>query len=338
MSDISNFFIASPQNNYRPPVLFSKAFLIYGILLLLLRMILGTLPTQSAAVESGVLMALINEERSARNLPVLFTHPSLLTASSQKATDMIERDYFAHVDPDGSYIWPKIISAGYTPYKILGENLAIDFSTAEGMIKAWIDSPSHRDNLLHPDYIDQGLTAVYGDYQGRYTNTTASLFGALSDYAPAPQPQVKSEPPQIAPPPAPEPDPEPTPTPEPNPTPEPVATSTPPTLQSTSTPTTTTPVGNFEERPLRQERSPRDLQSLPIANVIPNPFHISDFASVFVVSRLLFTIFGLLLLMGLSVDSVIIYRHEMQVVRSHSSYHLFGFLLISLVSILIWWW
>lgn len=178
MSRFTSFFIASEENGYRPPVLSYRAFLAYALILILLRLVLGILPAQSAAVESAALMNLINQERQRRNFGALLEHPNLLSAASTKAQDMIDRDYFAHVDPDGNYVWPAIIKAGYFPYKILGENLAIDFATAEGMVKAWIDSPTHRANLLHPEFIHQGLAALYGDYQGRYTNLTASLFGA----------------------------------------------------------------------------------------------------------------------------------------------------------------
>src|SRR3989344_6717682 len=193
MAKIANFFLPSETNNYRPAVLSYKAFLIYGIILLLLRLLLGALPADSAAVDSSTLMNLINQERISRNLVSLVTHQSLLAASVQKSQDMIDRDYFAHVNPDGDYVWPLITGAGYGQYKILGENLAVDFATSEGMIKAWLDSPTHRANLLHDEFLEQGLTALYGDYKGRYTNLTASLFGAR--IASAPKTQIAQSPP-----------------------------------------------------------------------------------------------------------------------------------------------
>ncbi|TSA46540.1 CAP domain-containing protein, partial [bacterium] len=175
---IYRFFIASEENNYRPPILSYRAFIIYGLILLILRLLFSQIPQVSgSAIESDTLMRLINSERSQRNLVTLSTHASLVKAAGEKSQDMIDRGYFAHIDPDGNYVWGRIVNAGYPPYKILGENLAIDFSTAEGMITAWLDSPTHRANLLHPDFVDQGLAALYGTYQNRYTNLTTSLFG-----------------------------------------------------------------------------------------------------------------------------------------------------------------
>lgn len=200
MTNLKTLLIAGPGNNYHPPVLSYKAFIGYGLALLLLRLLLGAIPAQSSAVDSGVLMKLINTERTQRNLTSLIAHSSLAAAASQKAQDMIDRDYFAHIDPDGNYVWGKIVAAGYTPYRILGENLALDFSTSEGMIKAWLDSPTHRANLLHTEFVNQGLSAVYGDYQGRYTNLTASLFGALvtTPKPSPPSPLIKGERPATA--------------------------------------------------------------------------------------------------------------------------------------------
>lgn len=288
MGKLTRFFIASPENDFRPPMLSYRAFLIYGLLLLILRLLLGALPAQSSAVESGTLMALINQERTRRNLASLPAHPALVTAAAAKSQDMIDRDYFAHVDPDGNYVWGRIIAAGYTPYKILGENLAIDFSTSEGMIKAWLDSPTHRANLLHPEFVHQGLTALYGDYQGRYTNLTASLFGALAVSGKT------------------------TTRPKPSPSPPP---PTPPPAPIYATPQTPPPAAP-------QPSSPTTPPS----------------ARAYSASRVIFTVFGIILLVILAIDAVIINRHDASVGRSRSSYHLMGFLLIILVSILIWWW
>jgi hypothetical protein len=348
MGKISNFFIASEENDFRPPVLSYKAFLIYGIILLLLRLFLGALPTQGSAIESATLMALINQERTNRNLSSLFTNQALLTAASEKSQDMLARGYFAHIDPDGNYVWPKIIAAGYTPYKILGENLAIDFSTAEGMIQAWLNSPTHRANLLHPDFVDQGLNAVYGNYQNRYTDVTTSLFGALASAPPAPATPKPQSPPQPAPAPKPSPPPTPTPTPQPTPvpTPQPTPIPTPPAPEPTpqnpstsTTPTIPTSTTGTLQNPGPAPRSPENVSGAQPVSALPqtrNP--LSNLLSAFNLSRFLFTLFGLALLSILVADSVIIYRHELAINRSYSSYHLLSFMLIVLVSILIWWW
>lgn len=171
----------------------------------------------AASIDSASLMEKINQERVNRNIPALLTSPRLSVASAAKTDDMFTRGYFDHVDPDGHYVWPTIEAAGYKPYRLLGENLAIDFSTEDGIIRAWIDSPTHRDNMLRAEFADQGLNARYGDFQSRYTSLVTSLFGSLAievkpKIPPAPQPE--------APPPSPPANPQPNPAPAPVPKPE----------------------------------------------------------------------------------------------------------------------
>src|SRR3989344_3829805 len=303
MGKIANFFIASETNNYRPPVLSAKAFLWYGLALLLLRVLLGVTVVSGSGVDSQTLMDLINEERQARNVNPLFIDQGLRVAAAEKSADMIERDYFAHVDPDGNYVWGRIVAAGYAPYKMLGENLAVNFATNEGMIAAWLQSPKHRDNLLNPEFVDQGLSAMYGDYQGKYTNLTTSLFGVLApgftrehDQVLAAEPVKKSE--------------------------------TPPPPETKAAVTKNEPPKRFQPSP-EQERQPAEVTP----GVPAETTQVSGTNPLFGWPRLFFTLFGVLLLFILAIDSVIILKHETSVGRSHSSYHLSSFLLLVLISI-----
>lgn len=312
MGRITNFFIATSGNNYRPPVLSYKAFFIYAVILLLVRLFLASPPVGAAAVESGALLKLINTERAARNLTTLLTQASLTTAAKSKSEDMLARDYFAHVDPDGNYVWGRITGAGYTPYKILGENLAIDFSTSEGMVKAWIDSPTHRANLLNPDFVDQGLVALFGDFQERYTNVTTSLFGALYSVAAASNP----------------------------PTPAPTQKPTPKTSEPISAPSPSPTLATEPTEPKDGKlNAPLSPYKYPFANLIEE---VKTAASGQTAqpfwAKLFFTLFGVLLLIVLAIDAAIIYRRQIVTGRSHSSYHFVNFFLLVIISILIWWW
>src|SRR5690606_36401283 len=103
-------------------------------------------------------------ERTGRFIPALTTNSMLNSAAQSKASDMIARSYFSHVDPDGNYVWPKITAAGYGPYLALGENLAMDFSSASATVEAWMNSPTHRANIVNENFQDQGLASVGGIY------------------------------------------------------------------------------------------------------------------------------------------------------------------------------
>jgi hypothetical protein len=197
------------------------------------------LTTAAPGIDAVDVMNRVNEERTNRFLPALITNQKLMAAATIKSNDMLERNYFAHVDPDGQYIWPTIEAQGYKPYKTLGENLAMDFTDAKTMVEAWMNSPGHRANILNDKFEDQGLAAIYGEFtSGHNTIEATNLFGALyktnPDPAPVPAPQAAPPPPPVVglnpapkptpapnpapvPPPAPQPDPAPNPTPAPGP-------------------------------------------------------------------------------------------------------------------------
>jgi len=142
----------------------------------------------------------INKERSLRSLVLLNTDARLSSAAQSKASDMQARHYFSHTDPEGNYIWPKIVAAGYTPYLQLGENLAIEFYNTDSLVNAWMNSPTHRANVLNEGFRDQGMGLEFGNADaGQYHSVIANTFGTLAIKKPVSAPAVKSE---TAPPPA----------------------------------------------------------------------------------------------------------------------------------------
>ncbi len=121
----------------------------------------------------------VNQERLANNLPALNSDIRLGKAAQYKADDMQSRHYFSHTDPEGNYIWNKIVSEGYTPYLQLGENLAIEFFSTESLMSAWMNSPTHRANILTEGFKDQGMGLNFGQGANSYGSAIANTFGSL---------------------------------------------------------------------------------------------------------------------------------------------------------------
>ncbi|GAA1053935.1 CAP domain-containing protein [Dietzia natronolimnaea] len=111
-------------------------------------------------VEPNALERLTNEQREAHDLPALATHELLRQSACHKAADMVKHDYFAHVAPDGTEPWHYFREAGYT-YQHAGENLARNFTEDAALVQTWMDSPTHRDNVLG-DFEEQGICSVEG--------------------------------------------------------------------------------------------------------------------------------------------------------------------------------
>jgi hypothetical protein len=101
----------------------------------------------------------------------------LSQAAKDKADNMLSVGYWSHTAPDGATPWQWIKSAGYD-YVNAGENLARGFNTTESIIQAWLDSQSHRANVLNQDYTEVGFAAVNGDMDGQKTTLVVAMYAS----------------------------------------------------------------------------------------------------------------------------------------------------------------
>jgi len=123
------------------------------------------------------LLNLTNQKRAEDGLGPLNLDSQLSQAAAGKAQDMFSKDYWAHNSPDGATPWVFIKGAGYN-YLYAGENLAKNFSNSEGVVIAWMASPSHKANMVKPEYQDVGFAVVNGRLGGEETTLVVQMFGA----------------------------------------------------------------------------------------------------------------------------------------------------------------
>ncbi len=134
---------------------------------------------QYASVVAAVLVDLANGDRVENNLQTLTMNPVLVAAAQAKADDMAAKSYFAHTSPEGRDSWYWFQEAGYE-FSYAGENLAVDFSDSVDVERAWMRSPSHRDNVLGAHFTEIGIATAQGMYQGRLTTFVVQMFGTPS--------------------------------------------------------------------------------------------------------------------------------------------------------------
>lgn len=121
------------------------------------------------------LISLLNQERIRNGLAVLETSPWLEKAAYAKAQDMLQRGYFAHTAPNGTKPWDFVKSAG-VEYAFAGENLAINYTNADELNHDFMQSPTHRDNLLSPLFSEIGIAIVRGTYQDQNAVMIVEMF------------------------------------------------------------------------------------------------------------------------------------------------------------------
>lgn len=175
----------SPSNSYRPHLLRRQWLLLFlGVALTAEALLVGNLllrqagvPFLAAVVESEVIAHTNVARADTAGAPMLNEHPLLTAAAQAKAADMANKGYFAHVGPDGKEPWVWIVDAGYD-YKLAGENLAVRFVDSEDVVEAWMNSPSHRANIVKAGYTDIGVGVASGLYQGEPATYVVQYFAA----------------------------------------------------------------------------------------------------------------------------------------------------------------
>lgn len=128
------------------------------------------------AVLPSVLSTLTNKERAEQNLLTLTESNLLNEAAKRKAEDMASKGYFAHTSPEGITPWYWLQAVGYS-YAYAGENLAVNFVDSEDVTEAWMNSPTHRANIIHGAYTEVGTGIARGVYKGNDTIFVAQVYG-----------------------------------------------------------------------------------------------------------------------------------------------------------------
>lgn len=104
---------------------------------------------------SGLLSA-TNSQRSANGQASLALNQQLNNAAQAKANDMVARNYWSHNTPDGQEPWVFVEGAGYK-YLKAGENLAYGFSDSNSTINGWMNSATHKANMLDSAFTEVGF-------------------------------------------------------------------------------------------------------------------------------------------------------------------------------------
>ncbi len=122
-------------------------------------------------VSPAALLETTNIQRSSISATKLTINERLSNAAQKKAEDMVTRNYWSHKTPEGSDPWSFIVEEDYT-YKKAGENLAYGFDNSDAVITGWMNSKSHRENLLDKDFTEVGFgTANSSNFNGGGAST-----------------------------------------------------------------------------------------------------------------------------------------------------------------------
>jgi len=146
---------------------------------------IASVPTAKSAT-----LCLLNDERAARGLAPLSSEPTLEAAAHEYSLAMVHQRFFGHVSPSGQTISERL--AGYVGSArswVTGENLAWGegtLATPAAIVRGWMASPGHRDNILNGEFNEIGVGIVGGTPRGGLPGlsaTYATEFGARTTSA-----------------------------------------------------------------------------------------------------------------------------------------------------------
>jgi len=121
--------------------------------------------TSALTEDEKEVFALINEQRKANGLAELQIDDELQNVARLKAQDMVDNDYFAHQSP--TYGSPfDMMKNNQIVYKTAGENIAGN-SDNKKAVEAWLNSESHKDNILNNSYNYTGVAVVSSSKYGK---------------------------------------------------------------------------------------------------------------------------------------------------------------------------
>lgn len=98
------------------------------------------------------LLNLVNEARAEAGLNKLWYSARVHEVATQRSYEL--SSYYSHTREDGRGFHTAFKDKGIK-YELVGENIAYGrnmFKTPEEVFEAWMNSESHRDNILHPDF------------------------------------------------------------------------------------------------------------------------------------------------------------------------------------------
>lgn len=128
------------------------------------------------AMNTEMIIELVNEARSANGIGEVEKNDKLFEAAEKKAEDMFKEGYFAHTSPSGITPWHWFDASGYD-YVYAGENLAINFNNEQDQQNAWMKSDLHRKNILNEKYEEIGVASMKGVINGNVSIITVQMFG-----------------------------------------------------------------------------------------------------------------------------------------------------------------
>jgi len=145
-------------------------------ILIVLFVFIFLLPQNVLALSSDKVIEEINSIRASEGLPPLRKNPLLEASAKEKVQELIRRGSLVHTSSPPGKAWQILAKEGYN-YLHAGENLAVNIFSEEEIVDEWVNSSSHRKNIVYSGFTEIGVAIKEGMYKGRWTTYGVAYFG-----------------------------------------------------------------------------------------------------------------------------------------------------------------
>lgn len=135
----------------------------------------------SEVVDPRDIITYINEERMKRGARPLRVSPILSKAADMRAQTIMKHQNFSHQDPYEGIQLDTVLPLLKYPFSWASENIGMGDTTARAFVSGFMNSPSHRANLLNPELVETGVAVSSGPYKQYYVNIAVQLFAIPVD-------------------------------------------------------------------------------------------------------------------------------------------------------------
>src|SRR5262249_42430981 len=126
-------------------------------------------PKFAMTKDEQTLLELLNKERAEKELPPLRPNPLLFKVARGHSANMAKQEKMEHI-LDGKNPGQRVLAAGYD-YGKVAENIAVSEGAAAPLsmiVKGWMESKIHRDNLFNEQMSETGLGIAKNDKKEVY--------------------------------------------------------------------------------------------------------------------------------------------------------------------------
>jgi uncharacterized protein YkwD len=113
--------------------------------------------TPRAAGFAAKVIALVNKRRADHGCNPLRANKAITRAARKHTRKMANANSLSHQLPGEPSLGQRLTNAGYKHWRLVGENIAYGYPTPKSVVRGWMNSPDHRQNILKCRFRDTGV-------------------------------------------------------------------------------------------------------------------------------------------------------------------------------------